>query len=206
MGGVAVLVGAALAERIGQLEKDYIARHGGDIGKAISNAVEKVCVVCGTKSHRLDWQLQDHPACDSHLQSEHDAAKSAMTADGQKATAQAEATGIQASVADNKAKQLAGPEKPSGVSVQTPAAAAQARTATAQKPASPTDVAAKPASLQATPPAVPASQTKPLAPAPASPSPAPQPSADSPTAKKITTDATQPIQPAAPAGEPDKKA
>lgn len=32
--------------------------------------VEKRCVVCGTGSHRVDWQSVEFPACDSHSKDE----------------------------------------------------------------------------------------------------------------------------------------
>jgi hypothetical protein len=38
-------------------------------------AVEKSCVVCGAKSHRIDWQTNPFPACDIHSKEEVDRAK-----------------------------------------------------------------------------------------------------------------------------------
>lgn len=32
--------------------------------------VERICVVCGAKSHRMDWQNAQYPACDSHSKNE----------------------------------------------------------------------------------------------------------------------------------------
>lgn len=32
--------------------------------------IEKQCIVCGAKSHRLDWNTAQYPACDSHSKAE----------------------------------------------------------------------------------------------------------------------------------------
>ena len=37
---------------------------------ASTSLVEKTCVVCGLKSHRLDWQEKANPACDTHTPEE----------------------------------------------------------------------------------------------------------------------------------------
>lgn len=36
----------------------------------MSTLVEKACIVCGQKSHRVDWQQAQFPACDSHSPTE----------------------------------------------------------------------------------------------------------------------------------------
>lgn len=37
-------------------------------------AILRTCIVCGAKSHRLDWQQAQYPACDSHSKAEVQAA------------------------------------------------------------------------------------------------------------------------------------
>jgi hypothetical protein len=47
-----------------------------------ASLVEKACVVCGQKSHRVDWQNAQYPACDFHGKDEVQRAISARTPSG----------------------------------------------------------------------------------------------------------------------------
>ena len=40
--------------------------------------VERFCIVCGQGSHRLDWQSNTAPACDTHSKEEVAAAKAKL--------------------------------------------------------------------------------------------------------------------------------
>jgi hypothetical protein len=40
---------------------------------------EKICIVCGSGSHREDWQSKQYPACDSHSKEEVNAALAKLT-------------------------------------------------------------------------------------------------------------------------------
>ena len=42
-----------------------MASYSGLVEKALLPQT-KFCIVCGTGSHRQDWQSKDNPACDSH--------------------------------------------------------------------------------------------------------------------------------------------
>jgi len=36
----------------------------------MTEVIAKRCVVCGSGSHRVDWQSIEYPACDSHTKDE----------------------------------------------------------------------------------------------------------------------------------------